>query len=207
LHFDKKGFLLEEFSPFSGGLPAHYATRRPNRGMEGLTVNWDGQTLTGIMQSPLAGAENFQPLSVRIISINLADKSVREYFYPLSDKKTMVSEIFFLNENEYLVLERDGDFPHNGRSFKKIFKINTSQAGNDGVLKKELYLDILTAISGYPHDKPEGIFLINKHTLCIVNDDDFGINAPETPDGTIIPKLAPDGSLDVNVMYFVEMGE
>ncbi|MDR1698990.1 MAG: esterase-like activity of phytase family protein [Prevotellaceae bacterium] len=204
LHFDKNGFLLETLSPFNGSLPAYYATRRPNRGMEGLTISRDGKTLTGIMQSPLAGAEN--PLQVRIISIDLRTKKVSEYFYPLSDATTMVSEILFVKENEFLVLERDGSFPKNGNGFKKIFKINTATTDNNGVLEKELYLDILAAIPDYPHDKPEGIAFVNNGKMIgIVNDDDFGINAPEKPDGTLVPKLTANALPDRNVLYFVKI--
>ncbi len=200
LHFDKNGFLMEEFSPFNGSLPAHYATRRANRGMEGLTISKDGKTLTGIMQSPLVSDT---AMHVRIICINPVNKSTREYFYPLSGN-TMVSEILFVKENEYLVLERDGSFPKKGKGFKKVFRINTAKTDRNGVLKKDLYLDILAAIPDYQHDKPEGIALIdNGKTLCIINDDDFGIDAPETPDGNFIEKTAVNGSRDRNVLYFV----
>ncbi|MDR0872602.1 MAG: esterase-like activity of phytase family protein [Prevotellaceae bacterium] len=231
LHFDAKGFLLEELNPANGGLPPHYATRRPNRGMEGLTISRDGKTLTGIMQSPLYyPATKDNSLYVRIISIDLQSRRTSEYFYPLSSAKYAVSEICTMDNGDFLVLERDSDFPANGKGFKKIFRINLSQATDIAAdnrpletlsaemlaenhirpVQKELFWDILATIPSYPHDKPEGIALINKGgnfsapTLCIINDDDFGINAPAAPDGTIVPKLAPDGTRDMNVMYFVE---
>jgi hypothetical protein len=231
LHFDAKGNLIEEFSPFNGGLPKHYATRRPNRGMEGLTLSKDGKTLYGAMQSPLyypSKETKDKSTVVRIVSISLKDKKVGEYIYLLDGPKYVVSEIETINDNEFLVLERDGEFSVNGKGFKKIFKINILQASNIAAdprpfetmsaatlaennihpVKKELFLDILAAIPDYPHEKPEGIALINNNrTLCIVNDDDFGIDAPTIPNGTIIPKLAPNGALERTVINFVEVGE
>jgi hypothetical protein len=228
LHFDTKGNLIEEFSPFNGVLPQHYAMRRPNRGMEGLTINADGTMLFGMMQSPLyypsKETKNKSQL-VRIIAINLADKKISEYLYLLSNARNVISEIEAIDNSTFLVLERDGDFPLNGKGCKHIYKINLSKASNIAndnrpfetmsaeilakndirPVSKELFCDILEAIPNYPHDKPEGIALINKHTLCIVNDDDFGIISPEKPDGSIVPKLSPDGLLDKNKIYFISI--
>jgi len=231
MRFDAQGNLKDEFSPFNGILPEHYALRRPNRGMEGLTISKDGKTLTGIMQSPLYNPSKEtkdKSLVIRIISINLELEEISEYLYLLDDAKCSVSEILTLNDNEFLVLERDSKFPEKGKGFKKIFKIDLSQATNIAedartfetmsaqtlaennirTAKKELFLDILEAIPGYPHDKPEGIALMNNNrTLCIVNDDDFSIDAPKTPDGTIVPKLMSNGERDKGMIYFVEIGE
>ncbi len=233
LHFDVKGTLIEEFSPFNGVLPQHYAKRRPNRGMEGLTINADGSMLFGIMQSPLyypsKEAKDKSQL-VRIVGINLTTKKISEYLYPLSDVRNVVSEIEAIDDSTFLVLERDGNFPINGKGCKLIYKINLSKASNVAndnrsfeimstkalaennihPVSKELFCDILAAIPNYPHDKPEGIALINRKKgsvsvveLCIVNDDDFGITSPERPDGSIVPKLSPNGLLDKNKMYFI----
>lgn len=231
MRFDAKGNLLEEFSPFNDVLPQHYATRRPNRGMEGLTISKDGKTLYGMMQSPLyypSEETKNKSTVIRIISIHLENKDISEYVYLLDDPKYVVSEIEAINDSEFLVLERDSDFPINGKGFKKIFKINLSNTTNIAgdsrsfeimsaeelsknnirTAKKELFLDILAAIPDYPHDKPEGIALINNNrTLCIVNDDDFGIDAPNVPDGTIVPKLITNGKRDRGIIYFVEVGK
>ncbi|MDR1679390.1 MAG: esterase-like activity of phytase family protein [Prevotellaceae bacterium] len=229
LHFDSKGLLIEEFSPFNGVLPAHYATRRPNRGMEGLTISKDGNTLYGIMQSPLYYPDKStkdKSQILRIVSIDIATRKVSEYLYRLENPDMAVSEIIALNNSEFLVLERDGDFPQHGKGFKKIFKINLSKATNVAgdssyfetmtagelsktnirLVEKQLYVDILAAIPHYPHDKPEGIALITAKkgaVLYIVNDDDFAINAPAVPDGTIVPKQTAGGQRDTNRMYFV----
>ncbi|MEM7387449.1 MAG: esterase-like activity of phytase family protein, partial [Verrucomicrobiota bacterium] len=58
IHFAADGRTIERINPFGLGvggrkLPREYANRRPNRGMEGLTVTPDNQTLVGVMQSSM----------------------------------------------------------------------------------------------------------------------------------------------------------
>ncbi|MGL5689979.1 MAG: hypothetical protein ACRDD8_04070, partial [Bacteroidales bacterium] len=67
--------------------------------------------------------------------------------------------------------------------------------------RKELFVDLLEAIPGYRHDKPEGITMYNDSTLCVVNDDDFGIDA--SLNGKFVPKTDAKGKLDRNVVYFI----
>ena len=57
------------------------------------------------------------------------------------------------------------------------------------------------SIPNYPHDKPEGIVIINNNMIGIINDDDFGINGT----GVYEPKLMPflSNNADINVIYFV----
>jgi Esterase-like activity of phytase/Bacterial Ig domain len=116
VHFDAKGKELERLSPFDGTLPRELSLRSPNQGMEGLTITPDGATLVGIMQSAintpgLQGSAKSVPLT-RIVTVNLADKAVKEYLYPLADpekSKVAVSEITAISNTEFLVDERDGE--------------------------------------------------------------------------------------------------
>ena len=223
MQFDRNGVLLRELTP-SIDLPAYYAKRRPNRGMEGLTISKDGRKLFGIMQSPLYMPDkSTKDISVnnRIIEINLQNGSTREFIYMMENPLNVVSEICLVNDTSMLVLERDGKFPQDGKGFKKVYKIGIKNATdisgkevemlsaqelskqNITPVSKELFVDIIAAIPGYRHDKPEGISLIGDSILCVVNDDDFGINA--TTDGKYIPKVDANGLLDRNTVYFVRV--
>lgn len=42
-------------------------------------------------------------------------------------------------------------------------------------VSKDLVLDLLSIPGGFPHDKAEGMALVDDSTLLVVNDDDFGI--------------------------------
>ncbi len=221
MHFDPKGKMIKKWYP-GNVLPDYYAKRRPNRGMEGLTVNGNNTKLYGIMQSPLYWPDpstKNQSVNNRIVEIDLATGVTRDFIYPLDHPKNMVSEIVWVNDTTFLVLERDGKFPKEGKGFKKVFKINIANATNVAhqmvepytahqldslqisTVKKELCIDILAAIPGYSHDKPEGIALLNDSTLMVVNDDDFAVN--ETPDGKYEPKRNRAGNVDRSWIYFV----
>lgn len=209
LHFSPSGLLIEELSPFNGKLPSHYLHRRPNRGMEGLTIAPDGITLYGIMQSPLNEPEKqstSHPRLIPIIAINPKTSNYKEYFYKPESPENGVSEITCINDTTFLVLERDGKFPENGQGFKHIYRITLpSQTTTSCIVKKELACDLLQAIPGYAHDKPEGMAFIGDSILCVVNDDDFGITAPSGTKGSLAPKLCKNGLPDKNEIYFIRL--
>ena len=138
VHFDANGKELERLSPFDGTLPKELSLRRPNQGMEGLTVTPDGTTLVGIMQSALqtpglVGPSTSVPLT-RIVTIKLANRSdVHEYLYPLANPqqtKVAVSEITAVTGTTFLVDELDGEPQPNGN--KKIYLADISGATDVG---------------------------------------------------------------------------
>ncbi len=193
---------------------AEYALRRPNRGMEGLTISADGTKLYGIIQSPLYHPDTTTKDSAvnnRIAEIGLSDGSVREYLYSMDSPENVVSEICFVSDSVLLVLERDGVFPQGGNGFKKIFRIELTPAAgisSDAIeplslqelsdrgispVKKGLFVDIVQEVPGYRHDKPEGIALLGGSVLCVVT----GYK----------PKLDPDGLRDVCTVYFIRPGK
>lgn len=207
LHFNPNGLLIGERSPFNGKLPSRYLHRRPNRGMEGLTITPDGNTLYGIMQSPLNEPEG-QPTTssewIPIIAINLMTNDHKEYYYKPESPANGVSEITYVNDTTFLILERDGKFPVNGQGFKRVYRITLPpRAATSQPVKKELARDLLQTIPGYAHDKPEGMTFIGDSILCVVNDDDFGITAPSGTKGSIVPKLRADSQLDKNEIHFI----
>ncbi|MFR3331875.1 MAG: esterase-like activity of phytase family protein [Odoribacter splanchnicus] len=209
MHFDHKGELIEELSPFNGKLPSHYKFRRPNRGMEGLTISTDGQTLYGIMQSPLNEPDGQKtPFSefIPVLVVNPVTLAYKEYSYALENPENGVSEITYVNDTTFLVLERDSKFPDNGKTFKRIYRIIlTPQADITNPVRKELACDLLQAIPGYAHDKPEGMALISNSILSIINDDDFGITASKNSSATVIPKRQKNHLLDKNKLYFIPL--
>uniref|UniRef100_A0A1V2I8W2 3-phytase n=1 Tax=Pseudofrankia asymbiotica TaxID=1834516 RepID=A0A1V2I8W2_9ACTN len=136
-HFDANGRQIGRLSPFDGSLPAELSKRMPNRGMEGLTITPDGDTLVGIVQSALQQRDlSGKPVNVaplRIVTYNLKTKATREYLYLLDDPKVntgAVSEITALSNNTFLVDERDGKFEPG--AFKKCFRIDLTGATDVG---------------------------------------------------------------------------
>lgn len=203
LHFNADGILIEEYSPFNGKLPAHYALRQPNRGMEGLCIGNDGKTLYGIMQSPLDGdcPEIFRT-NIPLLVIDTENGTCLEYAYTPDSRECGVSALVCLDDTTLLVLERDGKFPGDGEVCKRIYRITLPATDSLCLLSKTLAADLLQVCPGYDHDKPEGMALINDSTLGVVNDDDFGIEATVPAGCRYRQKLKNNGRTDRNEIFF-----
>jgi len=134
-HYAADGREIERLSPCNGGIPEVYRLRRPNRGMEGLTLTPDGEWLVGIMQAPLenpspAGVRNISR-ATRILFRHMTTGETREYLY-LLDAATLQgnSEILALSATRFLVIERDGLFLGGtpAAAMKKIYEIDITGA-------------------------------------------------------------------------------
>lgn len=205
MRFSAEGRCMEVRSPFNGGLPAVYAGRRPNRGMEGLCANKAGTLLYGILQSPMTGSAGYaKPDELPLCAISLDTGGIREYLYPLDKAAEGVSALACVDDSTLLVLERDGEFPVGGKGFKRIYRVvlPTVVPGCPVRLQKTLELDLLEAVPDYSHDKAEGLALIGDSVVAVANDDDFGLAAG---DGLqpCRQKCAPDGTPDFNEVVFV----
>ena len=136
-HFDATGREIERLSALDASLPRELALRSPNQGMEGLTVTPDGSTLVGIMQSALMtpgleGSAKKVPFT-RIVTVNLGDKRVAEYLYPLANPRksgVAVSEITAIGPTTFLIDEHDGKFEPGAD--KKIYVADISSATDVG---------------------------------------------------------------------------
>ncbi len=237
LHIDKEGKTIERINPFGSdrAIPKVFGKRRPNRGMEGLTISPDGSTLVGIMQSALYNPDNSVKSTARltrILSFDIATAESREYAYIQEVPGNSNSEITALSATEFLVIERDGAFYPEAK-YKRVYKIDISEAtdissaGNteNGMLlqgrtleqlsegellaqgirpvSKTLVVDMLE-YNAYPHDKMEGIVILDKNVLAIVNDDDFSIRPGKQP-GKIAQKTLSNGKIDRATVYFVRL--
>src|SRR4030095_16516194 len=82
-----------------------------NKGMGGLAITPDGNTLVGIMQTALIqdAAQGGAAVNLlRIVAVDVSTgKTLHEYAYLLTTGSG-VSEITALNNHEFLVDERDG---------------------------------------------------------------------------------------------------
>jgi len=139
-HFDATGRTIERINPFGTGtggrkIPAVFATRRANRGMEGLAITPDGKTLVGMMQSPMYNPSKTAVASstvLRILTFDIGTGATKQYAY-LMDNTTLtgVSDIVAVNATTFLTIERDGLFggdATNPAAFKRVFKIDLSTA-------------------------------------------------------------------------------
>ena len=174
--------------------------RTANKGMEGLAITPDGNTLVGIMQNALIQDANEGATKLlRIVTIDVDSGHTRQYGYLLTTGSG-VSEIVALNNHEFLVDERDGKGRGDGSNakVKQLFKIDLAGAVDisamDGTtaamhtVGKTLFLDIVATLTtqggftaGQIPAKIEGLAFgpdVKKgnttlHTLWVANDNDF----------------------------------
>jgi len=140
VHVDATGKTLERINPFGTGtggrtLPKVLARRRPNRGMEGLTITPDGKTLVGLMQSPMynpSSAAVSGSTVLRVVTFDIATSASRQYVYLMENASlTGCSEIAAITATSFLALERDGDYggnPAKPAQFKRVYKFDLAGA-------------------------------------------------------------------------------
>jgi hypothetical protein len=157
-HFRADGRAIERLSPFDGSLPKELKYRVPNKGMEGLALTPDGQTLVGIMQSALQQPDLTKKpgnvTTLRIVTVDLKTHATHEYLYLLDnpdDTGTAVSEITALSSTKFLVDERDGKVEP--AAYKKLFEIDLSGATDVGPGEK---------VKGAPYDAAKGGLLVGE---------------------------------------------
>lgn len=239
VHFDKNGNGIEKI----GFLPKEFKNRRQNHGFEGLAITPDKQTLVALMQSSLQNPNKKTKRSklTRILTINLKTKKVAQYIYKQERKRNSNSEIRAINEDEFLIIERDSKNPLKSKSFKRVYKISLKSGTNienlpknahlkqdknlglliDGKtleqivskkgwkylrkrgvypVKKTLVVDLIKELN-YPYDKPEGLWIVDKNTIAILNDDDFGV---KIKNGKLKQKYLKKPTIDTGTLHVIK---
>lgn len=223
---------IDPFGTGARRLPRVLARRRPNRGMEGLAITPDERTLVGLMQSPLdnPGPEVRKTArATRIVTFDLATGAVRQLVYLLERPTHSVTEIAAIDGESFFVVERDDFFagdpkqppeckrvyrielrgateitdeaPFQGRTLEQLDPDEMAAAGVRAVAKT-LAVDLLKLPGGFPHDKPEGLALVDGG-IAVSNDDDFGVTGAG---GKAVDKVLPaTRQQDRNYLYLIPL--
>lgn len=174
--FDSKMMLLKKWTP-GVGLPADFAKRKMNRGLEALACSQKFAYL--MLQSPLKTGESKDKNYIRIAKFSpVKGKTVQEYFYPVNSKQAdKIGDISLISEDKLLVLEQNGILGSKD-GVRKIYKIDLTKANSDGQLQKELVVDLNTLGFDFV-EKIEGLAYIDSKTLAVVTDNDFALDGPQ----------------------------
>ncbi|MBE9218975.1 esterase-like activity of phytase family protein [Dolichospermum flos-aquae] len=162
-----------------------------SKGFEGGAINASKtklyMLLEGTVQGDAAGA-------LRINEFDIASRQYtsRELFYRLDDAGNAIGDITVINDNEYLVIERDNN-QGDGAKFKRIFKIDLSKADANGYVTKEEVVDLLNIkdpndINGdgkttfvFPFVTIESVVVIDKNTILVANDNNYPFSVGRPP--------------------------
>ncbi|HEY9845253.1 MAG TPA: esterase-like activity of phytase family protein, partial [Candidatus Caenarcaniphilales bacterium] len=234
LHFDTTGKLLDApiptpyfptsnpadnpadvvRSPDSPDVLAGTAGDNLNRsnGYEGLAINPDKTKLYALLEGPLEGDTED---TLRINAFDLSTQKFTEVAgrYRLESPDHAIGDITVINENEYLVVERDkAQGPE--AQFKKIFKIDLSQSKNGYVAKEEVVdllnisdLNDLNADDNtrfrFPFVTIEDVLVVDQDTILVANDNNYpgsgGRSSQPDPTEVLLLNLNQPLSVDPRV--------
>ena len=201
--------------------------RVANKGMEGLALTPDGNTLVGAMQSPLLQDGGTNGRFTRIVVLSLESGATFQYAYELTnigtDKKPKyptISDILAIDDHEFLVDERDGKGLGDDSTavFKRIYQIDLSGATEvSGVtgdvnlaglaVGKSLFLDVVAALNAQGIDsnnipsKLEGLAFGPDVMLGSAKQHTLFVANDNDFTGTVVDTTHPDGIDNPNVFF------
>jgi len=210
LHFDSNGVLLDP--PFAtpdygpGKDPSRDQVRAPqnpalllnpvgpgqpspanlptSRGYEGMTTNPARTRIYAMLEGTVSGDP---PGTVRLMEF---DPQAKRWLgllgrYQFDDPTHAIGEIAVVNENEYLVIERDSRQGAEAR-FKRIYKIDLTRKDPNGIFAKELVVDLLNiadprglapstqgGVFRFPYFTIEAVLVLDANTLLVTNDNNY----------------------------------
>lgn len=210
LHFDANGVLLDP--PFAtpdygaGKDPSKDQVRAPqnpalllnpvgpgqpsaanlptSRGYEGMTTNPSRNRIYAMLEGTVNGDPagtvrlmEFDPVSKRWVGL------VGRYLF--DDPAHAIGEMAVINDNEYLVIERDARQGAEAR-FKRIYKIYLNRRDANGIFAKELVVDLLNiadprglapstqgGVFRFPYFTIEAVLVLDASTLLVANDNNY----------------------------------
>ena len=151
--------------------------RSTNRGMEGLAIADDGEHLVGLMQSPLLqDSYRSKPsdypagINCRMPVMDTTGDCICEYLYQLDNPKNKLNEILSCDNDQFVVIERDGKIGEAAK-FKKLMLISSAHATN------------IQDVDRLPHFRvPEGALPMHKEVLIDLLDPSLGLAGSEMPE-------------------------
>lgn len=170
-------------NPVGPGQPSP-ANLPTSRGFEGMTANPDRTRLYALLEGTVVGDP---PGTLRLMEFDPLAKRWGGLvgLYPLDDPSHAIGEMAVVNEHEYLVIERDNEQGEKART-KRIYKIDLRRKGPDGVLAKELVVDLLNiadpqglapstreGVFRFPYLTIESVLVLDAQTLLVVNDNNY----------------------------------
>ncbi len=210
---DKNGnfWFGEEFGPFlvktnaSGvvqrreiGLAGVYAPQNPavvngsaianlggSRGFEGMAINPAGDRLYTLLEGTVNG-DAANTLRINEFNIDTEAYTGAQWRYKLEVQGTNIGEMTAINDNEFLVIERNGATATGGGTpFKRIYRIDNRVVDASGNVQKSLVVDLMNIADPndldrdgsttftFPYVTIESVLLLDASTLLVINDNNY----------------------------------
>lgn len=160
-----------------------FANQPTSRGYEGMAFSPDRTTLYPMLEGTTFG----DPLgSVRIYEFDVMTSSFEGLvgLYQLDAPNYAIGDFTPVNDNEFLVIERDGR-QGEAAEFKKIFKVDFSEIDDEGFVSKKEVVDLLHIadpddLDGdgettfeFPFVTIEDVLVLDENTILVANDNNY----------------------------------
>ncbi len=182
--------------PATGSIVVEQFIEEPNlrttRGYEGMAFSPDRQTFYPLLEGAVAGDPDN---ALRIYEFDPASSSFEDDlvgFYPTDVPGHAIGDFTPINDDEFLVIERDGGQGATAQ-FKKIFKIDISEVDDEGFVAKEEVVDLLDIddpndLNGdgdtnfdFPFVTIENVLVIDEDTILVANDNNYPFSQGRDP--------------------------
>ncbi len=159
-----------------------------SRGFEGLAINPDKTKLYPLLEGSVVGDPSN---ALRIHQYDVASQKFEGLvgYYKLENSANSIGDFTVVNNNEYLVIERDNNQADDAK-FKKIYKVDFSKKDANGYVAKEEVADLLNIADPQdlnqdgsttykmPFQTIEDVLVIDKNTILVANDNNYGAVNP-----------------------------
>ncbi len=160
-----------------------FANLGSSKGFEGGAINASKtklyMLLEGTVQGDPAGA-------LRINEFDIASRKYtgKELYYRLDNPTNSIGDLTVINDNEYLVIERDNGQGASAK-FKRIYKVDLSKTDANGYVEKQEVADLLNIqdpndLNGdgkktfdFPFQTIEDVLVVDKNTILVANDNNY----------------------------------
>ncbi len=162
-------------------------------GFEGLGYSPDRMTLYPMLEKAVFGDPEG---SLRIYEFDVASQSFADElagYYQMESTSHFIGDLTPINDNEFLVIERDGGQGETAE-FKQIFKIDLTDKDESGFVSKELIVDLLQIqdpndLNGdgetsfdFPFVTIEDVLVLDENTILVANDNNYPFSIGRGPD-------------------------
>lgn len=154
-------------------------------GFEGMAINERGDKLYTLLEKTVAGDPD-KMLRINEFDIGTESYTGVSYFYPLDKDGTNIGDMTVIDDDRFLVIERNGDTATtSGTPFKKIFIADIRGVANGGTVKKTELVDLMNIadpndLNGdgkttftFPYVTIEDVLILDPQTLLVINDNNF----------------------------------
>lgn len=158
---------------------------KTSTGLEGMAINPQGNKLFPMLEKTVIGDPE---KTLRIYTFDVDSERFEDgyFLYDLDGAATEIRELVAINDHEFLTLEQNEHWGSKEGQVKKVYLLSTEGVEKNQHVKKTLLIDLMdiadpldlnkdgnTSFS-FPKLTIETIIILDKDTLFIANDNNFG---------------------------------